>query len=146
MGRMFAHSHTFNCIPKQDGSWGHTPPTENTLCKISSLTLRHSAMSVIVKSRWSVSAVVKSKWSVSVAVKSRWSVSVAVKSRWSVSVVVKSRWSVSVAVKSRWSVSVAVKSRWSVSIAAYLVSAKMVTLTQWVWRHTEEQISGSGWK
>ena len=32
----------FNCIPKQDRSWGHTLPTDNTLCKISSLVLRHS--------------------------------------------------------------------------------------------------------
>ena len=46
---------TFNCIPKQDRclhtnciskrgrSWGHTPPTKNTLCKIN-LVLRHSAI------------------------------------------------------------------------------------------------------
>ena len=36
-------SHTFNCIPKWDGSWGHTLPTKNTLCKTSSLALRCSA-------------------------------------------------------------------------------------------------------
>ena len=34
---------SFDCIPKWDESWDHIPPTENTLCKISSLTLWHSA-------------------------------------------------------------------------------------------------------
>ena len=29
---------------KRDGSWGHTPPTESTICKISSLTLRRLAI------------------------------------------------------------------------------------------------------
>ena len=50
---------TFNCISKpddvcgqiaflkHDGSWGHTPLTENTLCKISSLALRCSATNVL---------------------------------------------------------------------------------------------------
>jgi len=41
---MFGTSHTFNCIPKQGGSWDHIPPTENMHCKISSLMLRHSAI------------------------------------------------------------------------------------------------------
>ena len=35
MGRMFVHKPPFNHIHKRDGSWGHTPPTENMLCKIS---------------------------------------------------------------------------------------------------------------
>ena len=33
---------------KRDGSWGHTPPTENTFYKISSLTLRCSAISITI--------------------------------------------------------------------------------------------------
>ena len=45
---------TLACIPKawqiaflkRDGSWGHTLPTENTHCKISSLALRRSATSI----------------------------------------------------------------------------------------------------
>ena len=45
-------SRHLNCIPeawqiaflKRDGSQSHTPPTENMHCKISSLTLRHSAI------------------------------------------------------------------------------------------------------
>ena len=41
--RCLCTSHTFNCIPKWDGSWGHTLPTKNTLCKTSSLALRCSA-------------------------------------------------------------------------------------------------------
>ena len=47
-------SHTFTCFPKvghiaflkRDGSQGHTPPTENTHCKVSSLALRRSAISL----------------------------------------------------------------------------------------------------
>ena len=37
-------SHTFNWISKQDRSWWHTLPTESTLCKISSLAVRCSAV------------------------------------------------------------------------------------------------------
>ena len=37
-------NHTFNCILKRDRNWDHTPPTENTLCKISTLVLRHLAI------------------------------------------------------------------------------------------------------
>jgi len=40
-------SHTFNFISKQDGSWGHTPSTENTLCKISNLALRRSTKKIL---------------------------------------------------------------------------------------------------
>ena len=40
----FCEQDFFNCIPKQDRSWGHTPSTKNTHYKISSLVLRCSAM------------------------------------------------------------------------------------------------------
>ena len=40
--------HNFNCIPKEGQKLG-PHPTENTLCKISSLTLRRSA---IMEDRW----------------------------------------------------------------------------------------------
>ena len=41
-------SHTFNYISKQDRNWGHTMSTENTLCKISCLALRHSSMTILL--------------------------------------------------------------------------------------------------
>ena len=34
----------FNCISKQGESWGHTPPTKNTDCKIGNLALRRSVI------------------------------------------------------------------------------------------------------
>ena len=37
-----------NSILKWDGSQGHTSPTENMHCKISSLALRHSAIKVLM--------------------------------------------------------------------------------------------------
>ena len=48
LGCLFT-SHTLNCIPKWDRSWGYIPPTENALCKISSLTLRCLAIKFLCK-------------------------------------------------------------------------------------------------
>ena len=53
-----------NCIPK---AWHHTPPTENTHCKISSLTLRRLAIIYIVGSKtWEAPPVAYTRASVQV--------------------------------------------------------------------------------